>query len=94
MRCLLPPAKGDRTHYEDQYQQPGNQLLLLRYSVKIDSIATKPLDLYISMGANLTRYLIIVTVQPEKVSHPTTKGSRYSLSCCGIREISFLNKSK
>ena len=92
MRCILPPAKDDRTHYEDQYQQPGNQFnMLLHQSVKIDSIATKPLDLYISMGANLTRYLIIVTVQPEKVSHPTTKGSRYSLSCCGIREISFLS---
>ena len=34
-----------------------------------------------------------MTVQPEKVSHPTTKGSRYSLSCCGIREISFLIKA-
>ena len=48
MRCILPPAKDDRTHYEDQYQQPGNQFnMLLHQSVKIDSIATKPLVLYI-----------------------------------------------
>ena len=54
MRCILPPAKDDRTHYEDQYQQPGNQFnMLLHQSVKIDSIATKPLVLYIFMGANL-----------------------------------------
>ena len=54
MRCILPPAKDDRTYYEDQYQQPGNQFnMLLHQSVKIDSIATKPLVLYILMGAHL-----------------------------------------
>ena len=53
MRCMLPPAKDDRTHYEDQYQPPGNQFnMLLCHSVKIDSIATKPLVLYIFTGAN------------------------------------------
>ena len=37
MLCILPPAKDDRTHYEDQYQPPGNQFNIC---VKLHKIAT------------------------------------------------------
>ena len=43
---------------------------------------------------SLLSVIVIAVVLLEMVSHPKTRGSRCSLSCCGIRERSYLGANK